>query len=379
MDYYRTTKPEIDDPELIDHKKKKISKSNQQYKEVPTGISIPKLLFILLFLTGVWVASMYIIKNKNTIEETMHSKESVKDSLALLEILGRSTDNTLNWDSSFPMQKWEGVKLNSYGRVISLDLTNSQKSKIEFDAIPPALGKLSELLSLTISGTGCSSLPYEIKNLRRLSKLTLVRNKLQTLPAEIGKLENLKILNCNSNYLQSLPSEISNLWQLSHLDFSNNRLHALPEDFGDLDNLKTLNLGCNKLESLPESIKKMKVVTHVDISYNNLKTVPEGIGELQNMTVLHLNNNELESLPKEIMKATNLTALFLHKNRILYLPKEIAQLENVTILTLEDNLLYELPNEVATLKNLRSLGISGNYFSEKKVSQLLDSSILILD
>ena len=67
--------------------------------------------------------------------------------------------------------------------------------------------------------------------------------KLTTLPASIGKLINLECLDGSFNRISSLPAEMKNLKKLKTLNLSGNRyLAKLPEVIKEIPSLETLNL-----------------------------------------------------------------------------------------------------------------------------------------
>ena len=62
-----------------------------------------------------------------------------------------------------------------------------------------------------------TSIPPEIGNLTKMTKLNLLLNQITTIPPEIGNLANLKTLVLTDNRLTSIPPEIGNLAKLTFL------------------------------------------------------------------------------------------------------------------------------------------------------------------
>ena len=84
---------------------------------------------------------------------------------------------------------------------------------------------------------------------RRLRRLDLSHNQLNTLSPTIGNLINLQELNLNYNKLTALPSEIGNLTSLRTLSLVLNKLTDLPITASKLTNLRELDLSDNHFTS----------------------------------------------------------------------------------------------------------------------------------
>jgi hypothetical protein len=64
------------------------------------------------------------------------------------------------------------------GRIVSLDLHNKDNTKSGLKALPPEIGKLTQLTSLILGNNSISSLPEEIGQLTLLKNLDLKYNNL---------------------------------------------------------------------------------------------------------------------------------------------------------------------------------------------------------
>jgi Leucine-rich repeat (LRR) protein len=155
------------------------------------------------------------------------------------------------------------------GRVVSLNLNNKDVSKDGFSVLPPEIGQLTALRSLSCKGNTITSLPPEIGNLTLLEKLDANSNKISALPAEIGKLENLKDLDLRHNGLETLPDEIGGLKKLEFLRLWGNKLTSLTSAITELTSLKELYLKDNRLSTLPVGITNMKLA-YIDLIGNKL-------------------------------------------------------------------------------------------------------------
>ena len=77
-----------------------------------------------------------------------------------------------------------------------------------------------------------------------VTKLVLEYNDIVVVPDAIGALTNLKYLHLSGNKIATLPASIGQLTGLKSLPLDSNQLAALPESIVALTNLKYLNL-CN--------------------------------------------------------------------------------------------------------------------------------------
>ena len=124
----------------------------------------------------------------------------------------------LNWSERIPIEFWQGVTVgSSLERVTKLELPDSGLN----GRIPPALGRLHQLVSLDLS-----------------------RNQLTgPLPPELGELANLENLRLSSNALRGpIPPELGNLRNLKELWLWNKRLSGVVpvqlDDFVMLDSVQ---------------------------------------------------------------------------------------------------------------------------------------------
>lgn len=141
--------------------------------------------------------------------------------------------------------------------------------------LPPCIGDLTHITSLTISCTD-----------------------LQFLPDTIGRLIHLSYLNLNKNRLDKVPPTIDKLSRLRELDLSQNRLTEIPESIGTLSQLETLWLGCNEISAIPSSIGHLKKLSALILVGNKLHSLPTTIGTLSSLRVLLLTKNHFTSIPR---------------------------------------------------------------------------------
>lgn len=185
-----------------------------------------------------------ILKVSQEAAEPIIPETRAGDSLALLNIANTMQCWTI-WDSSTPMNRWEGITLweermegctpEKVGRVrkVEIFLCNSFEGlPFEFQYLTQAdevyifsnensmlkslnigehICKLTNLKRLTVGAFGLNELPEEFKNLRNLEFLDLGSNNFQRVPAIINKenFPNLRALVLNAQQRHAV-SDLSN-------------------------------------------------------------------------------------------------------------------------------------------------------------------------
>lgn len=181
------------------------------------------------------------------------------------------------------------------GRVVSLILENRQLVRM-----PPHIGALTALRTLSLAGNLLDSLPGETWNLANLSQLDLGGNRLRGIDGRVGRLQNLLFLGLRDNQLANLPHEVFSLVQVEILILSGNALDTLPEAVAELPFLRYLDLSGNRLRSLPWVIGALDLLDSLDVRLNLLETLPDAIRALRPETVIHLGGNQLCALPPDL-------------------------------------------------------------------------------
>jgi len=231
-----------------------------------------------------------------------------------------------------------------------------------------AIGNLTSIKKLDLSGNKLTELPETIGNLNSLHNLNLFWNILTKLPETIGFLTLLKELKLGNNKLKELPEAIGNLRLLQKLDLNNNQITGLPESIGNLTSLQKLDLSNNQVTELPESTGELRSLQKLDLRDNRVIKLPESTGELRSLQVLYLNGNKITELPESIGNFTSLQKLDLRDNRVIKLPESIGNLTSLQKLDLRNNQITELPESIGNLTSLQILD-----FSYNKLTIFIDS------
>ena len=115
--------------------------------------------------------------------------------------------------------------------------------------------KLGKLIELSFNPL---ILPFNINQLKNLSKLVITECKNTELPPEICLLKQLVILKILNGRLLRLPENIHLLSELRELHVTNNLLSTLPRSIGALRKIKKINIKDNNILELPTTIDRLK-------------------------------------------------------------------------------------------------------------------------
>lgn len=121
--------------------------------------------------------------------------------------------------------------------LISLEI-GSRFTTASISQVPPQIGCLTSLRSLSIVSHTLQELPNEISKLTSLRSLLISSSRgystFSSLPPQITQLVHLESLNLCWNRMTELPSSIVNMTSLKRLNLSNNLLSQLPSELGQV-------------------------------------------------------------------------------------------------------------------------------------------------
>jgi hypothetical protein len=222
------------------------------------------LLFALLVSFGLWAA----VPVQDTAGTASGSGLAVKDSVAAPQYNDSATVHQILNECGMITVKVEKVTVWDSGRVVGLDLSNSDLSQDGFAVLPPAISSLTQLRTLVAKDNAIAVIPPELFTLKNLQKLNLANNKISLVPPQIGELENLESLDLRYNGFGTLPPEIGRLKKLVSLQLWGNKMVELEPAVTRLPALKDMYLKDNRLTTLPDGITVMKSLVYIDLQGN---------------------------------------------------------------------------------------------------------------
>ncbi|EOD34052.1 hypothetical protein EMIHUDRAFT_228906 [Emiliania huxleyi CCMP1516] len=173
-------------------------------------------------------------------------------------------------------------------------------------SLPPAACRLPRLRSLVLAQAKFTALPAEagapraraLGSLSTLLQLEVSGSKLQSLPDSLCDLACLRSLRASDCRLAALPEGLGRLRALQALRVDGNRLTRLPERLGDASLLAEVWAGGNLLDCLPASPSRASL--HAGLSSNRLASLPDGLCDCAALVHLLLDDNQLASLPARL-------------------------------------------------------------------------------
>ncbi|KAK4797433.1 hypothetical protein SAY86_029759 [Trapa natans] len=374
------------------------------YTAMPSSLSSPSLLFILLFSAcALHVHEAALDKNRTPEKGRMSPAEAE----ALFGIM-ESMSSDQNWRSSYPnpcgpSPSWTGIECKvgpdglahvsrlDFGcppnptcrptatfphRIFSLPFI---QSAFFFECFTHTRTPLTvatnssslRQLSLRSNPALIGPIPPEISSFRSLEVLTLSQNSLSgVIPQQLFTLTSLVHLDLSYNKLSgSIPDQVGSLRSLVGLDLSYNSLSGIiPNTIGELGSLQKLDFSSNSLTGIiPGSVDRLGSLVFMALSNNHLTgELPPGIGELQSLQYFIMENNPMHtSLPSEIGLLTKLQELRLANCGFSgEIPASFSQLANLTTLSLQNNRLTgEIPTGFNQLSHIYHLNLSWNQLS----------------
>jgi hypothetical protein len=139
-------------------------------------------------------------------------------------------------------------------------------------ALPPQLSRLSDLVTLIVSGNALASLPEELGQLTKLRNLEAAGNELTELPASASALTGLQVVDVSSNKLKSL-APLSQLTALVAVNAGNNALPDLPLSWPKLEHMQTLAAPHNQISTMPPGLGSLQQLVTLDLAENKIEQV----------------------------------------------------------------------------------------------------------
>ncbi|CAM9995974.1 unnamed protein product [Ectocarpus sp. 12 AP-2014] len=270
----------------------------------------------------------------------------------VLTLLYRSTggpawSRSQNWNTKADISTWRGVKVNSKGRVVQLDLSNNKLEGV----IPKELGNLRALTSLDLRSNELKEhIPPQLGNLTALERLDLSRNQLEgSIPTTLGSLSKLKTVQLHVNKLTgNIPKNLGALRKLQELSLYDNELSGpIPKELGALTELQKLDLCRNNLSGpIPPEFGYLAALVSITLYQNNLTGgIPKQLGNITGLHTIEIHRNQLSgNIPSELGAMRNLESLWLCDNQLSgHVPASLGQLTSLQRIELDGNRLVGGP------------------------------------
>ena len=212
-------------------------------------------------------------------------------------------ENSENWLTDLPLDRWHGVEVDAAGRVAGLDLSRNHLT----GSIPAILGRLERLKRLHLGSNNLAgTIPPEIGLLAELETLDLADNDLTgVIPPELGdlaRLEELKLRDCDIG--GTIPSEFRGLINLRNLDLNRTGVTgSIPPELGSLTRLEDIRVfGARLTGTIPPELGNLRQLRYLILSRNNLTgLIPPELGNLGRLRELGLAGNRLTGpIPPEL-------------------------------------------------------------------------------
>jgi len=233
--------------------------------------------------------------------------------------------------------------------------------------IPPALGRLDALTSLSLRGQSglVGPLSGSLGQLSNLQTLDLSGTSGLTgpIPAALGALSQLTMLSLAFSTLSGpLPSTIANLGYLQVLDLYAAQIpQPVPPFLGQMSSLTYLSLSRSYMTgTVPAFLSKLTQLQHLGLGGTYLTgPLPSWVGSLTGLTYLDAEYSRLGGrLPTQLGLLTNLQQLYLGQTNGLLLgrfsgpiPSELGLLTALQVLDVSGNLLSgTVPASLSNLK-----------------------------
>ncbi len=191
------------------------------------------------------------------------------DSIVVRELLDEAGWNGVPVDSVVGQSP--AVSLERASRVTNLDLSYTENRPHAIEELPESIGRLPELVSLSLRGNTSIELPRALSTLHNLIRLDCSETGLTSMPEAIRGLS-LKILYLDRNRMTGIPDWIDTLVNLQVASFVGNLLTSVSSRIAADTNLVSLDLDSNRIESLPVEITGMPRLT-VSVRDNSICSV----------------------------------------------------------------------------------------------------------
>lgn len=250
--------------------------------------------------------------------------------------------------------------------------------------LPAEIGRLSNLQYLNLNNNNLSAaLPAEMGDLNNLLQLNLSGNPLSELqlPPELGSIATLNSLSLDHMNIDNFPAFITSLTNLTYLELWHNNLTSIPSEIGNLTNLAFLDLDENQISTFPEEFANLTALTQLWIS-NPLVEVPTQIAYFTNLQILGIWGSGLDDSDVADINRfpTSLVSLFMHSNYFTVVPPVLSDLPNLVYIDLSGNQITNAGlSEFSTFSSLTGIRLAENLLEGFPSEVLGHSNLIRLD
>ncbi|WP_155826379.1 LIC_11051 family fibronectin-binding protein [Leptospira alstonii] len=230
---------------------------------------------------------------------------------------------------------------------------------------PDRLADLKILKDLNLSDNRIAKISNLNREFTSLKELGLFENQLTSLNG-VRNFPNLEQLLLWGNELETIPTEIAELKKLTRIALDRNRISNFPNIEVTLESLTELSLPGNQLSKLPESLIQFPNLKSLDLSNNQLEELSDLFGNFRKLEYLSLRDNLLSSLPDSVVQLESLKDIYLTNNKFLQFPEILKDLKKLEEIWLNDNQISELPKFLSEMKTLKELKIGNNPVSQNQ-------------
>lgn len=256
------------------------------------------------------------------------------------------------------LKNLEALNFAMNPQISSEDLLQGLKSLAMSDA-----GKSIQILYL--GNNNLTEIPEEFAQMKKLSKLDCVHNKIKTL-YPMGEDIDLTQLTMDYNEIEEIPDNFSGINNIETYSFSHNKLKVLPDifDASSIYVMNSVNFSYNEIESIENDGNGYKGINAatIDLSYNKLTKFPGAIIQAGSpVSSLGLAGNQISEFPKGASKgpkANMLNTLDLTFNCLTELPEDFStNFYYMVQMDLSYNRFNKFPFEPLYIQTLRSIAV----------------------